>query len=55
MKDETKFWKRLAFILGGVLIIVIGTSSYYYSADLADVCEELSNINSTLTLIYYSL
>ena len=55
MKDETKFWKRLAIALGLILIVIIGTSSYYYTADLADVCAELSEINSTLKNIYWSL
>lgn len=51
MKDETKFWKRLAIALGLILIVIVGTSSYYYTADLADVCTELSNIASELSSI----
>lgn len=55
MKDEARFWKRIAIALALVLVIVLGTSSYYYSADLADVCNELSEINDTLQSIYWEL
>lgn len=54
MKDETKFWKRLAITLGLILIVIIGTSSYY-SSDLSDVCNELESIVSELSDIEYEL
>lgn len=63
MKKE-KFWKLIAIISVSLLVIIIGTSSYYnskfntfsyysspYNADLGDVCEKLNEIAGEISLL----
>ncbi len=48
--NKNTFWKFLAIVSTSLLVIIICTSSFYYSSTttLADVCNELSNINTNL-------
>lgn len=64
MKDELKFWKRLAIILMIVLVVITSISwSYYgYNATLDDVCEGLDaiedaiqDLSSNVNDIYFQL
>ena len=50
MKDEVKFWKRLAIILACILIATttISWSYYGYNATLDDVCEGLDAIENAI-------
>ena len=67
MKKE-KFWKLIAIISVSLLVIVIGTSSYYnskfnsisyysapYNADLGDVCDKLHEIAGEISLLRESV
>ena len=50
MKDEIRFWKRLAIGLAIVLVVITSVSwSYYgYNATLDDVCEGLDAIEDAI-------
>lgn len=64
MKDELKFWKRLAIILMVIIAVMTSISwSYYgYNATLDDVCEGLDaiedaiqDLSSNVNDIYFQL
>ncbi len=64
MKDEVKFWKRLAMGLAIVLVVITSVSwSYYgFNATLDDVCQGLdaiedaiNNLSNKVNSIYLEL
>ena len=64
MKDEVKFWKRLAMGLAIVLAVITSVSwSYYgFNATLDDVCQGLdaiedaiNNLSNKVNSIYLEL
>ncbi|MBQ2258968.1 MAG: hypothetical protein II339_01760 [Spirochaetales bacterium] len=54
--NREKLWKSIAIISSSLLIVVIATSSsLYFNATLADVCNELDAIASYLQKIYLKI
>ena len=50
MKDEAKFWERVALALVIVLVMITSISAHYYSSpgNLSDIANALDDIASGL-------
>lgn len=56
MKDEAKFWKRVALVLVIVLVMITSISAYYSTpGNLSDIANALDDIAYALQDIAYSL